>query len=155
MITLRKFYDWLGLNKPNKYKFIIAFILILLNFASFVYVLSVFLCVAPACSPQPSTLSNILLPVVTFTYSPFYFQNELADSILYKRTYLNDNTYPVERGDPIPLDKNTYTTERKYSTSIEYTIRAIFILFALSIYLMVSYMVSCVIYKVYKNIKNK
>ena len=150
MMMLRKFFDWFGLNKPNKYKFIITFIIILLNFASFVYVLSYALCVAPSC-PNASALSIMLSPLVMFTYSPFYIQKELADSILYKRNYL-DNTYTRE-GYPIPADKNTSTIERKYSIPIEYTIRAIFILFALSIYLMASYIVSCVIYKVYKNIK--
>ena len=135
-MVLEKFSDWL---KPNKYKFIIAFIVILLNFASFVYVLSYGLCVAPSC-PSESGLSRILSPFVEFTYSPFYIQNEISDSILYKITYINENTH---------------TVERKYPTPIEYTIRAIFILFALSIYLIVCYVVSCIIYKIYEKIKNK
>ena len=139
MMVLRKFFDWLGLNKPNKYKFIIAFIIILLNFASFVYVRSYVLCVAPSC-PKESTLSSMLSPLVMFTYSPFYIQNELADSIVYKITY---------------IDENTHTVERKYPTPVEYTIRAIFILFALSIYLIASHIVSCTFYKIYEKIKNK
>ena len=90
--------------------------------------------------PSGSALVIVLSPLVTFTYSSFYIQNELADSIVYKITYINENTY---------------TAERKYPAPIEYTIRAIFILFALSIYLIVSYTVSCLIYKAYENIKNK
>ncbi|GEM_PF-2817699 len=141
MVVLRKLSDWLGLNKPNKYKFIIAFIIILLNFASLVYVFSYGICVRPTC-PKESALSIMLSPLVTFTYTPFFIQSEFADSIVYKRTYANDDNY-------------YYTVERKYSALVEYTIRTIYFLFALSIYLMVSYIVSCVIYKAYEKMKNK
>ena len=128
---LRKFSDWLGLNKPNKYKFIIAFIIIILNFASFVYVFSYAICVAPSC-PKASTLSNMLLPLVMFTYSPFYIQNELADSILYKRTIIASKIRPDINGN-IPTVKSEYpitegyTVERKYPIPIEYTLSLIHI----------------------------
>ena len=134
-MVLRKFSDWLGLNKPNKYKFIIAFALILLNFVSFFYVLSYALCDSPLGCPHPNALSNALAPVVGVTYYPFYIQNELADSIVYKITYINENTHTVERKYPVP---------------VEYAIRAIFILFTLSIYLIFYYIISCAIYQVYK-----
>ena len=140
MMVLRKFSDWLGLNKPNKYKFIIAFIIILLNFTSFVYVFSYALCMDDLSCPSRSALIIVLSPLVTFTYSPFFIQTELADSIVYETTYLNENTHTVKSKYPIP---------------VEYTIRAIFVLFALSIYLIVCYIISCVIYKVYEKIKDK
>ena len=140
MMVLKKFSDWLGLNKPNKYKFIIAFALIVLNLASFFYVFSYAICTGPPSCPNPSTLSIMLAPLVVHTYDQFYIHNSLADSIVYKITYINENTH---------------TVERKYSTPVEYTIRAIFILFVLFMYLIAYWVISCAIYKFYEKIKNK
>lgn len=138
-MIFRKFSDWLGLNKLNKSRVIIALTIILLNFAAFVYVFSWAICMAPTCF-EGNVLYKLLLPIVEFTYYPFYAQNELADSIVYERRYLNETTHVIEI---------------KYPAAIEYAIRALFVLLALSIYLMGAYILSGVIYTVYKRSWNK
>ncbi len=135
-MSIKGIVGWLGLNKPNKGIIIILSFIVLLNFIAFLYVLSNF-CGAPSC-PEPSTLSNLLGPIVTVTYSPFYFQNKLADTIVYEKVY---------------IDENTHTVKVKYPNTIEYSIRGIFILIAMSFYLAVSYIFSCLIYKGYNKIK--
>ena len=139
-MTFRKKSDWSGLNKPNASKLIILLIVITLNFISFLYVLSNALCVAAPSCFEPSTLNDILAPIVTITYYPFYIQNELADSIVYERIYINETTY---------------TIEKKYSDPAEYGIRGVFILLALSVYLAVAYLFSCVLHNVYRKVKSR
>ena len=132
-------FDWI---KPNKYKLIITFILILLNFILVVYSFSYGICnvnpLVPQCPSNP--LGHSITPLVDYTYYPFYIQNELADSILYKITYINGGAH---------------TTEEKYPTIVNFIVRAIFILLALSIHLIFYYIIGCLIYILYAKIKNK
>ncbi|MBS3147792.1 hypothetical protein J4219_02825 [Candidatus Woesearchaeota archaeon] len=138
-MALREKSGWSGLNKPNASKLIILLIVITLNFISFLYVLSNALCVAAPSCFEPSALNDILAPIVTSTYYPFYIQNELADSIVYERIYTNETTHIIKRKYPVP---------------VEYGIRGVFILLALSFYLTVAYLFSCTLHESYKKIKS-
>jgi hypothetical protein len=106
--------------------------------AAVAYVFSYALCDGPSCG-NPSLLSNMLAPVVGVTYYPFYIQNEVSDSLVYNHIY---------------VDANTYTVERKYPAVVEWTIRTILFVLALSIYLIVCYIISCGIYTLYEKVKH-
>ena len=125
--------------RPNRYKVIITSILIFLTFVSFMYVFSYGICDPPTCPVANPIILSVAYPL-TYTYYPFYIQNDLADSIVYKITYINENTH---------------TVESKYPMPVEYTIRGIFILLILSIYLILNYIAGCCLYNSFILIKNK
>ena len=132
-----RLFNWIDL-KPNRFKIIIALILIALTFTSFMYVAYLGLCDGPFC-PSQTRLSRILSPV-SYIYTPFGILSEFADSILIKHDYINENAH---------------VSESKYPELIEYTIRTILFLIVLSVYLIFFYIVSCLIFKIYKKYKNK
>jgi len=139
IMRLRRFSNWLGLNKPNRYKIILVIILLLLNVAAFYYILSLtFFCnslTAPSSCGIDGVVDNTISIIVDYTYAPLYYQNALADFIIYEKTY---------------LDVGGYSVLSRYPDTVEYIIRGIFLLITLSIYLAIYYIFSCLIYKLFK-----
>lgn len=136
-----KLINWLGLKKPNKEKLIILLVIVVLTFIGFFYFISIALCdrVQPPC-PTHSPLTKVLLAPSVWAAYPFYVQGELADSLLFEREY---------------IDEKTHVVHPKYPFAVQSLIQGIFILITLAFELAIAYILSCLIYKLYRKIKSK
>jgi len=144
-----KLINWLGLKKPNKEKFIILLVIVVLTFIGFLYFVSIALCarVQPPC-PTHSPLTKVLLAPTLWAAYPFYFQGEIADSLLLDHEYLDEN-------DPAYTGEGTYVVHPKYPFAVQSLIQGIFISITLAFELAIAYILSCLIYKFYRKIKSK